>query len=90
MCVGNLFGGRPKAPAPPPRMRPAPPLKAAAPPPEMVQPEKIVEDEDDEKLSTRKKKALEIQKVKEGVKTFGAVDPSTMPQGPEGGIAPPV
>ena len=29
MCVGNLFGG-PKAPAPPPRMKPAPPLKSPA------------------------------------------------------------
>jgi len=67
----------------------SPPLKSAAPPPEMVQPEKIVEDDEEEKLSTRKKKALEIQKVKEGVKTFGAVDPSTMPQGPEGGVTGP-
>ena len=89
MCVGNLFKA-PKPPAPPPRMRPAPPLKSAAPPPEMVQPEKVMEDDDEEKLSTRKKKALEIQKVKEGVKTFGAVDAATMPQGPEGGVAPPV
>ena len=88
MCVGNLFKA-PKAPTPPPRMRPAPPLKSAAPPPELVSPEKLVEDEDEEKVSTRKKKALEIQKVKEGVKTFGAVDPSTMPQGPEGGVAAP-
>jgi len=55
----------------------------------MVSPEQIVKDEDEEKLSTRKKKALEIQKVKEGVKTFGAVDSSTMPQGPEGGITGP-
>ena len=89
MCVGNLFQA-PKPPKAPPRMRPAPPLKSAAPPPEMVQPEKIVEDDEEEKLSTRKKKALEIQKVKEGVKTFGAVDAATMPQGPEGGVAPPV
>ena len=40
MCVGNLFGGAPKAPAPPPRMRPAPTIKSAAPPPEMISPEK--------------------------------------------------
>jgi len=88
MCVGNMFS-KPKAPTPPPRMRPAPPLKSAAPPPEMVTPEKIVGDEDEEKVSTRKKKALEIQKVKEGVKVFGAVDPTTMPQGPEGGVTGP-
>ena len=89
MCVGNLFKP-PKPPKAPPRMDPAPPLKPAAPPPDMGETEKIMDDSDEEKLSTRKKKALEIQKVKEGVKTFGAVDPATMPQGPEGGVAPPV
>ena len=50
---------------------------------------KYSKDEDEEKVSTRKKQALEIQKVKEGVKTFGAVDPATMPQGPEGGVTGP-
>ena len=89
MCVGNLFKP-PKPPAPPPRMKPAPPLKSPAPPPEMPTPDKITDDEgDDEKLSTRKRKALEVKQAKEGVKTFGAVDPSTMPQGPEGGITGP-
>ena len=89
MCVGNLFGGAPKAPAPPPRMRPAPTIKSAAPPPEMISPEKIKEEEGEEKLSTRKKKALEIAKVKEGTKTFGAIDPSTMPQSPQGCVTGP-
>ena len=89
MCVGNLFGGAPKAPAPPPRMRPAPTIKSAAPPPEMISPEKIKEEEGEEKLSTRKKKALEIAKVKEGTKTFGAIAPSTMPQSPQGGVTGP-
>ena len=89
MCVGNLFGGGPKPPAPPPRMRPAPTVKSAAPPTEMISPEKIREEEGEEKLSTRKKKALEISKVKEGVKTFGAIDPSTMPQSPDGGVSAP-
>ena len=89
MCVGNLFKP-PKPPAPPPRMQPAPPLKSPAPPPEMPSPDKIKDEEgDEEKLSSRKKKALEIEKVKEGVMTFGAVDPTTMPQGPEGGITGP-
>ena len=86
MCVGNLFKP-PKAPAPPPRMRPAPPIKAAAPPAEVATPEKIKEETgDDEKLTTKKKKALEIQKTKEGVKEFGAIDEKSMPQGPEGGV----
>mgnify|MGYP003140055154 FL=1 len=87
MCVGNLFN--PPTPAPPPRMGPAPTVKAAAPPPEMVTPQAIRDEDGDEKLSTKKKKALEIQKVKEGVKTFSAIDPTSMPQGPEGGITPP-
>ena len=89
MCIGNLFKG-PKPPDPPPRMTPAPPLPTPAPPPEMVSPERVKEETEEEKISTRKRKALEAQKIKEGVKTFGAVDASTMPQGPEGGITPPL
>ena len=88
MCVGNLFIP-PKAPAPPPRMRPAPPLKSPAPPPDMPTPENIREETEEDKLATKKKKALEIEKIKEGVKTFGAVDSATMPQGPESGITGP-
>ena len=84
MCVGNLFAP-PKAPKPPPRMRPAPPLKAATPPPEMPTPEKILE-EDDEKVDTRKKKALEIKSAREGVKKFGAITPATTPSTPPGGV----
>ncbi len=85
MCVGNLFKP-PKAPAPPPRMRPAPPLKSASPPPEMVKPEDIREESEEDKLSTRKKKALEIKKVQGGVKEFGSMSAASMPQGPEGGV----
>ena len=89
MCVGNLFGS-PKAPAPPPRMKPAPPLKSPAPPPEMPTPEKITEGDEESKLSTRKKKALEIQKVQRGVKEFGAINPASTPDTPPGGVTPPV
>ena len=71
-------------------MRPAPPLKAAAPPPDMVKPEDIREETEEDKLSTRKKKALEIEKVQRGVKEFGAIDPSITPDTPPGGVAPPV
>jgi hypothetical protein len=70
-------------------MRPAPPLKSAAPPPDMVKPEDIREETEEEKLSTRKKKALEIEKVQRGVKEFGAIDPSITPDTPPGGVAPP-
>ena len=87
MCVGGLFGGGRRQPAPPPRQRPAPTMKAAAPPTEMVDPERIKEEgTGEDKLATKKKKALEIQKVKEGVKTFGAIDPKTLPSTPQGGI----
>ena len=87
MCVGNLFGGSPKPPAPPPRMRPAPPLRSPAPPPVMPTPDKIMDEEGyDDKLSTRKKKALEIQKVQKGVKEFGAINPASTPDTPQGGV----
>jgi len=86
MCVGGLFGGN-RTPTPPPRQAPAPTMKAAAPPSEMVSPEKIKDEQGDEdKLSTKKKKALEIKKVREGTKTFGAIDPKTLPSTPQGGI----
>ena len=85
MCVGNLFS-QPKAPKAPPRMRPAPPLRAAAPPPEVATPERIADEDPDEKNATRKKKALEIQKVQRGVKEFGAINPATLPSSPQGGV----
>ena len=87
MCVGNLLGGnKPQLPAPT-RQAPAPTMKAAAPPTEMVDPERIKDEKGDEdKLSTKKKKALEIKKVREGTKTFGAIDPKTLPNTPQGGI----
>ena len=89
MCVGGLFGGN-RTPAPPQRQAPAPTMKAAAPPTEMVDPERIKEEgTGEDKLATKKKKALEIKKVKEGVKQFGAVDPKTLPSSPEGGVTTP-
>ena len=86
MCVGGLFSA-PKAPIAPPRQTVAPTMKAAAPPSETVSPERIKEEgTDEDKISTKKKKALEIQKVREGVKTFGAIDPKTLPTTPQGGV----
>ena len=86
MCVGNLLGGGNRPPTPE-RQAPAPTMKAAAPPTEMVDPERIKDEKGDEdKLSTKKKKALEIKKVREGTKTFGAIDPKTLPSTPQGGI----
>ena len=87
MCVGGLFGGGRRQAPQPQRQQVAPTMKAAAPPAEMVTPEKIKDEQGDEdKLSTKKKKALEIKKVKEGVKTFGAINPASLPNTPSGGI----
>ena len=86
MCVGGLLGGNRTA-TPPPRQAPAPTMKAAAPPSEMVSPERIKDEQGDEdKISTKKKKALEIKKVREGTKTFGAINPASLPNTPSGGV----
>ena len=89
MCIGALFGGN-KAPAQvaqPIKQTVAPTVKAARPAPQDVTPEKIKEKvDDDELIDTKKKKALEIKKVKEGVGAFSAIDPKSMPQTPAGGV----
>ena len=78
MCLG----GGPKAPPAPPRMKPAPPLKSPAPPPEIPTASRMDDEETEKmKISTRKKKALEIKKTKEGVKQLGAIDPNLMGTG---------
>jgi len=75
MCLGG-----PKAPAPPPRMKPAPPMKSAAPPAEIPAAKRLEDEEsEDDKISTRKRKALEIKQAQRGVKEFGAIDAATMP-----------
>ena len=72
MCLGS-----PKPPPSPPRMAPAPPPKTAAPPPDIPQADRMEDEETEkQKLSSRKKKALEIKKTREGVKTLGAIDPA--------------
>ncbi len=88
MCVGPFAPKMPQMPAPQ-RQRPAPTQQAAAPPPEMPTPEDIKDKEGEEKISTKKKKELQIEKQKKGVKEFGAVDPENLPKSPEGGVNPP-
>jgi len=78
MCIG----GKPPTPPAPPRMKPAPPLKSPAPPPTIPTQERMDDEETEKmKISTRKKKALEIKKTKEGVKQLGAIDPNLMGTG---------
>jgi len=95
MCVAPLVnsifgGGKLRHLAPPGHYKPqapAPTVKNAQRAPEYVEPEKLKDElGDDEKIETKKKKALEIKKVKEGVKEFGALDAKTMPTAPEGGV----
>ena len=81
------FGGGGSAPPPPPRMAPAPPLKPVAPPADVPVVERLRDEEDaDQKVSTRRKKALEIKRVQRGVKEFGSISADTMPQSPVQGI----
>ena len=85
MCIGPL--APPKPPPMPKPQGPAPTVKSATAPADLVREEKIKDEQgDDEKLTTKKKKALEIQKTKEGVKEFSAIDEKSMPDGPEGGV----
>tara|TARA_R100000664_G_scaffold21731_1_gene31107 strand:- start:550 stop:828 length:279 start_codon:yes stop_codon:yes gene_type:complete len=77
MCLGG--GGAPPAP---PRAKPQPPLKSPAPPPEIPTASRLDDEESEKmKISTRKKKALEIKKTKEGVRTLGAIDPNVVNTG---------
>ena len=92
MCVGPLAPPKPPSPPPPVRQQPAPTVKSAAKSAEYVEPEKIEKETgDDDIIDTKKKKALEIEKTKKGVKEFGAIDPTkTGVDTPEGGVNPPV
>ena len=82
MCFGS-----PSPPPAPPRMAPAPPLKPLAPPSEVPVVERLrTEEGDAEKVSARRKKALEIKRVQRGVKEFGSISADTMPQSPVQGI----
>ena len=87
MCVGDLFKPPSPPPVPEPRLDIPPPIKEAEAPSETPQAEQLREDAQ-ETVDTRKKKALEIQKVQTGVREFGAINPAT-PESPEGGITNP-
>ena len=85
MCVGPFAPKMPQPPAPQ-RQAPPPSQQAAPPPEEYVAPEDIKDKEGEEKVSTKRKKELEIEKQKKGVKEFGSVDPENLPDSPEQGV----
>ena len=88
MCIGDWL--KPDIPAPPPLPDTAPPpLPQADPPPEMGGAEEVRPEADAAEISTERRKKLQVQKAQEGVREFGAVDPSTTPSSPEGGITNP-
>ena len=95
MCFGGGGGGGQSTPAPPPQIAPAPVVKSMLPPPVIPGVSKVGDEETDEhKIQTsKKKKALEIKKTKEGVKQLGAIDPkllsATLPATTTSGINPP-
>ena len=79
----------PSPPPPPPRMKPAPPPKSAAPPADIPLADRMDDEETEkQKLSTRRKKELEIKKVKEGTKTLGAIDPANTKLNPNTNTTP--
>ena len=88
MCVGPFAPKMPQMPAPQ-RQAPPPSQQAAPPPEEYVAPEDIKDKEGKEKVSTKRKKELEIEKQKKGVGEFGSIDPESLPNSPEGGVNPP-
>ena len=82
------FGGGRKPPAPTP-ITPKPPLRPAPPPQEIPRPEQIAEEtSEDEIVKGKKKTKLRIDKLKAGVKEFGAIQ-GDVPTAPTQGITPP-
>jgi hypothetical protein len=81
MCLFNT----PNLPPPPKPIKPTPPpppTKAPTPPPTAVADENIKQAQrPEEKLDTKKKKALEIKSAKEGVKQLGSLSNPEMPLG---------
>ena len=94
MCLNAIadflgFGGGDKTPAMPKRQAIAPTLRAVAPQEDTPAPKLLEKKSEDELIAQKKKRALEVQRVKRGVKEFGAVAGPTTPTTPPQGITPP-
>jgi len=88
MCV-SFGGGGGRKPASPLPITPAPPLKPSPPPQEIPTPEEIDKNIGEEEIVKGKKKTkLRIDKLKAGVKEFGAIT-GDVPTAPTQGITPP-
>ena len=82
-----MCGGRPSPPPPPQRMAVQPALRPAPKPRRVPTPTEIrKETEDVNVISGKKKTPNELLKVKQGVKTFDAIDPGMNVDAPKQGI----
>ena len=94
MCLNAIadflgFGGKDKTPPMPKRQAIAPTLRSVAPEAETPTATLLKKETEDDLIATKKKRALEVQRVKRGVKEFGAVAGPTTPTTPTQGITPP-
>ncbi len=85
----GLGGGGDKTPPMPKRQAIAPTLRAVSPQAETPTAQILKKESEDDLIAQKKKRALEVQRVKRGVKEFGAVAGPTTPTTPPQGITPP-
>ena len=83
MCVGPFAPKAPQLPA-------QPALKAPPPPQETPQTEQVKQEGQETGIENRRKLKAEAEKIREGVKQFGAIDESTMTDSPEARVKPPI
>jgi len=95
-AVGNVFSGifgggnRAAAMVQPQRIQAPPPLKPTQPLRDVPTPQELKEDYEDPNLIVgKKRKKLEVEKVKSGVKQFDAIDPGINIDAPPSGIPKP-
>jgi len=95
-AVGNVFSGifgggnRQAAMVQPQRIQAPPPLKPTQPLRDVPTPQDLKKDYEDPNLIVgKKRKKLEVEKVKSGVKQFDAIDPGINIDAPPSGIPKP-
>jgi hypothetical protein len=94
-AVGNVFsgifgGGNRQQAMAPQRIQAPPPLKPTQPLRDVPTPQDLKKDYEDPNLIVgKKRKKLEVEKVKSGVKQFDAIDPGINIDSPPSGIPKP-